>query len=191
MCVIVVWPDSITYINYYNDQPDKIPIVVHVVSINRDPLANSARSSRCLGVGCEQGIPTSHKSKFCNFAEDDDYISPLQLHQSLDKPFPRGSVTVQHISVLESHIDSKSKKTVKSHKRARTIFRLPPHSPSINPIQQHGQMPGDTPPDKKVTKILEKAGKAPKSPEQVQSNPQHPHRSTGSTHGQMAERLWR
>jgi hypothetical protein len=66
-------------------------------------------SALVQGVGCEQGIPTS-QSKFCNFAEDDDYISPLQLHQSLDKPFPRGSVTVQHISVLESHIDSKSKK---------------------------------------------------------------------------------
>jgi hypothetical protein len=62
-------------------------------------------------------------------------------------------------------------------------------------------MPGDTPPDSRYAaqvtflsenpKILKKAGKAPKSPEQVQNNPEHPHRSTGSTHGQMAERLWR
>jgi hypothetical protein len=82
-------------------------------------------------------------------------------------------VTVQHISVLESHVDSKSKKTVKSHKRARTIFRLPPHSPSINPIQQHGQMPGDTPPDSRYAaqvtflsenpKILKKSWKSAKT----------------------------
>ena len=62
-------------------------------------------------------------------------------------------------------------------------------------------MPGDTPPDSRYAaqvtflsekpKTLEKAGKAPKSPEQLENNLQHTHRSIGSTHGQMAERLWR